>query len=115
MATTVRAGALRRKVTIQEETSSSSDSYGHPVNTWTNLATVPTVWAEIEPIQGRELIEGQALLGTDPRRVRIRFRTDLTREMRVLIDDNPYTIESIIDVEDRRKKLELTVKYMEAS
>ncbi len=103
---------MRRRVTIEKETSSSNDGYGHPINTWTKLATV---WARVDPIVGRELVEGQALLGTDPRRVVIRYRTDITREMRILIDSNPYTIKSIIDVDDRRKKLELTVRYIEAS
>lgn len=69
----MRAGRLRQRVTIQEPTE-TQDSYGEPVATWSDLATV---WAAIDPLSGRETFGGEQYQARLTHRVTMRYRSDL--------------------------------------
>ena len=47
----LRAGQLNRRITLQRP-SSAQDSFGAVQSTWIDVATV---WADIQPLSGREL------------------------------------------------------------
>lgn len=54
----MRAGSLRERVTIQAATT-VQDAYGEPIETWANLATNPTVWANVgSRASGERFISG---------------------------------------------------------
>lgn len=92
----LEAGDLDRRITIQQATS-VADAFGEPIETWSDLATV---WAEVVPLGGREFFEARQVNAEQTARFRIRYRADITREMRVLYDGKTYGIEAA--EEDRR-------------
>jgi SPP1 family predicted phage head-tail adaptor len=65
------AGTLRKRITLQQQ-SSSVDTYGQQISTWTDVATV---WASIEPSVGRELMAAQAVSLAQPTTITIRWQT----------------------------------------
>jgi SPP1 family predicted phage head-tail adaptor len=103
----VRAGSLRRRVTIQER-SASFDTFGEPLDTWTTFATV---WAEIVDLSSTEIVRDGSFSAQITTTVTIRYRTGILSGMRVV--DGTRTFEIVgppIDREGRVRKLELPVK-----
>lgn len=101
----VRAGVLRHRVTIQTP-ETGQDDWGQPVEGWTDVLT--DLPAEVRDIRGREFWQQQQAPGGDVNtRVRIRYRDDLTRQMRVLHLGRVLAIEAIIDPDGRMAELHL--------
>lgn len=92
----LQAGALDRRITIQSKTV-APDEFGEPIETWSDLAAL---WAEVVPLGGREAFEARQVGAEQRTRFRIRHRTDVLREMRLLYDGDVYDIEAA--EEDRR-------------
>lgn len=99
----MRAGQLRQRVTIQEK-DVTRDTHGAEEITWTDLATV---WAAVEPLTGREWIEGRQETAGVSTRIRIRYRSGITPEMRVSFGDITFNILSVIHVQERERELHL--------
>lgn len=89
----MRAGELNQRVTIQSK-ASGQDSYGMPNGSWSTLATV---WARVQPLLGREFMEGRQLEAEVSTRVRIRYRTDVTPQMRLVHGAVTYDIVSVMN------------------
>lgn len=104
----MRAGELRHRVTIQQPVE-SRNSFGEVTVTWQDVATV---WAAIEPLRGREFWEARQTVAEMDVRIRIRYRSGITPKMRVVWGSKVYDIESVIDVESRRKELHLMCREM---
>ena len=102
----VRAGQLRHRVTLQEETE-AQDSYGEPVGTWGNLSTNPAIWARKEDLSGAELAQAQQLNAVVTTRFTVRYRADITASMRVVHGSDSYGIESVQDPDGRQERLYL--------
>jgi SPP1 family predicted phage head-tail adaptor len=95
----LKAGDLDRRITIQLAVK-TPDASGEPIEVWSDLATV---WAEVVPLGGREFFEARQVNAEQTTRFRIRYRADITREMRVIYpipDGDTYGIEAA--EEDRR-------------
>lgn len=99
----MRAGKLDQRVTIQSATI-ARDSYGNEVRTWSTLATV---WAEVEPLVGREFMEGRQVESEVTTRIRIRYRTDLTTAMRAVHGSVTYDIVSVLNPDSDRRETQL--------
>lgn len=99
----MKAGSLRHKVTIQR-VSQTLDSSRQTVDLWTTLADV---WAAVEPLTGRELVNAQQIQPDVTHRVRIRHRDDVTAKMRVLEGTRQLNIESVLNIEERDRELHL--------
>jgi SPP1 family predicted phage head-tail adaptor len=99
----MRAGQLRQRVTIQSKTA-SRDSFGEEDITWVDLATV---WAAVEPLRGREFLDGKMITAEVTTRIRIRHRSGLTPEMRVVFGSITYDVLSIIHIEEREREIHL--------
>lgn len=71
----MRAGTLRERVTIQAATV-SQDAYGEPIETWSNIGTNPTVWANVgSRASGERFISGaEQVQASVSHTVRIRYR-----------------------------------------
>lgn len=93
----MRAGLLRHRVTIQDKTA-VQDGYGEETLTWSTYAER---WASVEPLQGREFLEGKALAAEVTVRIRLRFVSGAAPEMRVVYGEHTYEIVSVIDVDLR--------------
>lgn len=97
-------GKLRHRVTLQEY-KEVLDQYGTPIDQgWQDVATV---WASVEPIQGREYIQLQNTQSELTTRVRIRYRQGITPAIRVLYGTRVFDIQSVIDFEERHIELQL--------
>ena len=99
----MRAGKLRQRVTIQDK-SVAQNTYGEEVITWTDFAIV---WAAVEPLRGREFMEGKQITAEVSTRIRIRYRSGILPEMRVEFGSIYYDIHSIIHVEEREREIHL--------
>ena len=76
----MRAGELRDKVTIQYATESAGDSYNDTAVTW---AAYAEVWAKCEALAGSKRMLGNEVYPEATWRLVIRWRDDVTTEMRV--------------------------------
>ncbi len=99
----MRAGELRHRVTIQQK-SVVRGTYGEEDVAWTDVATV---WGSVEPLQGREFIEAKQTQAEITTRIRIRYRSGISPEMRAVWDGHIYDIEAVIDVGGRKRELQL--------
>lgn len=99
----MQAGKLRHRVTIEQRTQ-TFDANGSPTDTWTAFATV---WASVEPLSGRELLNAEQIQPVVSHRVRLRYLSGVQPEMRVLHDSRALNIESVINKEERNIELEL--------
>jgi SPP1 family predicted phage head-tail adaptor len=101
----VRAGILRHRVRIQQWTDSGPDVLGQPQKTWQDVATV---FGEVRDIRGREFwTSGQVESGEVTTRVRIRHRSNVDRNMRVLHAGRELMIEAVVDPNGRGQELHL--------
>lgn len=69
MTAPIRAGDLKRYITIQQR-STTQDSTGGQSLTWTN---VKSVYAKIEPLTGRELLAAQQIAAQVSHRLTVRY------------------------------------------
>ena len=70
----VRAGQLNRRITVQQQ-NSAQDIYGAPVRTWADVATV---WADIQPLTGRELESAQRMASEVSHQITVRYQAPFT-------------------------------------
>jgi SPP1 family predicted phage head-tail adaptor len=98
---------MDRRVTIEQPTA-TQDSFGEPDTTWSKLADV---WAEVYPVRGSEEFEGQQVYAENTLGFRIRYRSDVTRKMRIVYENDTYDIASIVEPRGtRREVLEITAR-----
>ncbi len=76
----MRSGMLRHRVMLQR-LRQGQDAYGGPVEQWEDVATV---WASLEAMSGREFFASQQAQSEITQRIRIRYRPDVTADMRVV-------------------------------
>lgn len=101
----MKAGSLRHRVTIQsKDDSQSQDAYGSEAPTYTNWATV---WAEIEPLTGREFLAAKQITAEVTTRIKIRYRSGILPEWRVMFGSIYYDILSVIHKEEREREIHL--------
>lgn len=99
----MEAGNLRHRITIQKP-GMTRNAYNQPVDTWD---TVATVWAAVEPLRGREFYAAQQINAEATVRVRIRYRADVERGMRILVGNKILEILYVIQPELRKRELEI--------
>jgi SPP1 family predicted phage head-tail adaptor len=99
----MRAGLLDKRVTLQQQTT-TRNSLGEAVVGWTDVATV---WASIEPLQGREMWAQMQVQSEITARIRIRYRPGVVASMRVVYGTRIFTISSVIDANERHAELQL--------
>lgn len=104
----MRAGRYRHRVTIKEKVV-ARNGYGEEVVAWSPVATV---WADIQPIRGREYLEMRQEQADVSHRVYLRWREGVEPTMRVYFEGRVLEIESVIRPEERRVGLELICREM---
>lgn len=87
----MQAGRLDRRINIQVNTP-VPDALGEPVPSWANLAA--DVPAEVKHIAGEEIISG-GRTGRRTASFKIRWRGDLTTDMRIVYDGQNYEVTDI--------------------
>lgn len=99
----MRAGSLTQRVTIERVTL-TQDAAGQPVESWAPLATV---WAAVEPLNGREYFAASSAQSEVTTRIRIRYRPGLTSADRVNHDGALHNIRSVINPNSKGRELVL--------
>jgi SPP1 family predicted phage head-tail adaptor len=97
---------LRHRITIQSPPS-GTDSYGDPVGDWTDFATI---WAGIEPLQGREYVAALQEQSEVDTRVVIRYLKRVRPSMRVKYGERTLNIISVIDNREAHRDMQLMCK-----
>ena len=90
----MRAGNMDRRITIEKNTTTRSDS-GAEVESWSTLATV---WAEVRAVGGGERFRGAHIVAEATTSFVIRHRTDVTEKMRIQFDGDDYDIHVISEI-----------------
>ena len=108
MTTGLRAGELRRRVTLQQR-SASVDAVGGQSIIWNDVATV---WGSIEPSGGRELMTAQKMSIDNPATITIRWQSPFAdpkavAAMRVLYGSRIFNIHSAVNQDERNRVLVL--------
>lgn len=95
----MHAGHLRTRIEIEQRTP-GQDGAGQPVDVWTRLARVP---ADVRVTGGLEAIRAGGDASLIRASARIRWRTDVTAQMRVMVDGAPWNVKAVLpDVATRR-------------
>ena len=98
-------GSLDRRVTIRTFTE-APDASGQPVITWSDLITVA---ASKRDVTARERFAARQELAQQTSVFRIRHRTDVTVEMRLVYDSKTYDIQGLAEL-GRREGLDITAR-----
>ena len=72
--------------------------------------TAFSCWCAVEPLSGREFWEAAAINRENEVRFTIRFRRDVSAEMRIRLDGSVYDITSILDKDNRHEALEILAR-----
>ena len=102
----MKAGVLNQQVRLEVQTT-VQDDYGQPLNEWLPVATL---WAAVEPLQGREYIAASMLTSAVEARIRLRYRPGVTAAMRVIHGQDTYGIQAVIHIKSARQELQLMCK-----
>lgn len=86
----LRAGDLRHRVTIQVSSSDRDEDGNFIEPTWSDHIKL---WAKVTPLSTKDLIAAQAAQAQTVARMMIRYRMDITTEMRVLHRGYIYAID----------------------
>ena len=105
MAAKIRAGNLRKKITIQR-TTVTLDSTNAALNDWVNYSQVR---AALEPIKGDELFISDTMKGEVDYYIIIR-KTDITNKDRIVYDGEVFDIKYILNENERSVKLLIFAK-----
>ena len=92
----MRPGLLQYRVEIQQSTS-TSDAMGQPVNTW---KTTQTRWAGVMPLTSREGFFAKSVRPELSHRITLRWFAGLEHGHRIKMDARIFNIASIINVDE---------------
>jgi SPP1 family predicted phage head-tail adaptor len=105
----MRAGPLRHRVVIQRPLATRT-SYGEEQIAW---ITAAEMWAQIEPITGREFLQANIANPEQILRVTLRYSpalVDWTPKWRILFRDLIFDIQSVRDVGLMKRMMEVMVR-----
>lgn len=93
-----RVEFLRRVVTVE---------HGISKERW---ETAFICWCGVEPLSGREFWEAAAINRENEVRFTIRYRKDISTDMRIRLDSTVYDITSILDKNNHHEALEILAR-----
>lgn len=93
----IRVGRLRHRLQLQQPVE-TRDDYGGAVKSFT---TVATVWGAIEPLSGKEYLAIAQTQNEATVRLIIRYRSSIDESWRVISGGKAYSIQSIINHDER--------------
>ena len=102
-----RLGSMRERITVQSMTA-AADSFGQPVQTWSNTLTGEP--ATLEPTSGGEGLRGRQVEAGISAVFTVHWRSTYAPEQRVLHNGITYGIVYVRPVEGGRRYVELYCK-----
>jgi SPP1 family predicted phage head-tail adaptor len=105
----MRAADLRHRVSIQQR-SVEQDSFGGQSDVWTEVLTV---WAHIQPLNGRELMAAQAVQSETTHSITLRYNTPFSRpadvtKLRIVWNGRVFNIGASINEDERNRQVVLS-------
>lgn len=85
----IQSGKLNQRVFLQKNTGTQHAQTGAIVDNWQNVAGL---WANVQPMTGRERAEAQRVTPEITHQVLIRYRDDIAPQRRLLIPKNNTTL-----------------------
>lgn len=102
-------GLLNKRVRIERKTSAVDPSYGTPIDAW-DFVAVAWCGMQDELPSRSEAVRNGVEISTQRARLRMRYRNDITSDMRVVVDGYTYHIVSGPAVIGRNDGLEMFVQ-----
>lgn len=99
----VRAGKLDRRLRLERYAETGRNELNEPIKGWSEIATV---WAQQRPNRGDERFSSGQLSGQIVMTFHIRWRSDLTRQDRLIYEGRAYNIKDLREL-GRRVVLEI--------
>lgn len=99
----MKAGKLDQRIILQAK-SVTRDAMGGEVITWVDQATV---WAEAQPLAGREYFAAKLEQSQSTIRFIIRRGTSVTTAWRLMWQGAPYDINDVIDIAGEHNEFHL--------
>ena len=101
-----RIGALRHRITVQV-VSRAGDGQGGITESWDEHAVL---WAKITPVSRNERMFMQQLEYQRSHKILIRYRDDLTTDMRISFNNRIFHIKAFINVDERKAYTQIDVE-----
>lgn len=105
----MRIGDLRHRITLQKYNETTDDE-GFSTQEWQDIATV---WASVENLFGREYWQAAAIQAENTVKFIIRYRKDVTTDMRIQFQGQQYEIISIDNIKYKNEYIEIKAKEVE--
>lgn len=93
----IKSGSMRERITIEAPTESRSP-LGEATLSW---ATFATVWASVDGLSSREMLQAQQANAIASHKIRIRFLPGLLHTHRVVWRGRTMEIASVVERENR--------------
>lgn len=100
----MRAGMLKRRVTIQSVTEGAMSAQGEPLETVTTFAER---WASVDPLSGAEAELMHEVHPEVTHIVTIRYLSGVTPKMRVLFGTRSFEIKAVLNTREANRELGL--------
>ena len=97
------AGRLRKRVQLQTATE-VDDSMGQLIPT---AVTVATLWAGIEPLQGKEAEQAKQIVAEASHKITLRYRSGVTAKHWLLYGVRKFHIAAVLNRDERNHELTL--------
>lgn len=97
---------LRTPMTLQEKILTADGAGGYSAS-WQNVASNPDVFVALQAATGREDVRGHKLAQRVTHRIVMRYRADVTTDMRLYDGERAYDIVSVLDRDGRKMFLEV--------
>jgi SPP1 family predicted phage head-tail adaptor len=91
----MRLGKMDQRITLQSR-AGTADGAGGFTYGWSDFATVPTVWARVEPLTGRESDQEGGVAATLMYSFTIRTRTDVNEDDRIVWRGDHFNIRRVL-------------------
>lgn len=104
----IRAGRMRERVTLQRPTQVRSAS-GETRLEWSDIATV---WASVDGLSARDIMQAQQAELLATHKVTIRYRDDIDHTARMIYRGRTMELSSVID-RNNREYLEILAKEIQ--
>jgi len=96
-------GLLRARIVLQRESPVAQGGGSYAVN-WVDVANL---WAQIEPVSGREVLQEVRLESRVTHRIILRYRSDVNAGMRVVWGARVFSVQAVINLGERDRFTQL--------
>lgn len=99
----VNVGEMDKRITFIRKVIQTNDFNEDGEESWTEVASNPTVFARVRQKPGKELMTADRVTYVQHSTFSIRYRSDITVMNRVVYEGRPYNIISIVENGESRK------------